>query len=231
MSDNPLFDVVFDGRLLAGVNRDDAIKAVAQLFKTDPAKVSSLFDGEARAIKAKVDQPTGLKYVAAMRKAGTMCRLVPHGQKPPAKPSATPPAVSPAAVSTAPAADAPLTVAPVGKRIDNLPRFEKLLDINEMDLNFDVAKAGANLLPDEFRQDVTVDLDTLDLDFDIAEAGSAILPEEYRQHEVGVEPDISALSLTEGEFDLREGQPEKEIPPPPDISGLSVAPQGGAKDK
>lgn len=210
MNDQALFDVMFDGRLMAGSAKEDVIAGVAKLFKLPEEKAAELFDGKTRPIKSKVDQPTGLKYVAAMRKVGAMCRLTPHGQKPPQAAKAPPAPVSeqvaPAAnAESAPAAAVPaaapatvdedgdLSLAPVGQTIDSLPRFDEVVDVESLDLNFDIAAAGSDMLAEEFKPD-----------------------------EVHSEPDTSGISVTEGEFDLREGQPEKDIPAPPDTSEIKL---------
>ena len=66
------------------------------------------------------------------------------------------------------------------------------------------------------------DVDALNLSVDVAAVGSDMLSDEFKRTQVQSEPDTGYLSLSEGDFDLREGQPKKNIPPPPDISQLKL---------
>jgi hypothetical protein len=64
------FDVVFGGELQPGADPAQVRANLAQLFRTEPAKVARLFDGRAVTLKKNVDATTGRQYLAALAKAG-----------------------------------------------------------------------------------------------------------------------------------------------------------------
>lgn len=106
MTDAATFDVVFSGKLQAGVEAATVRENLARLFKTEPARLAHLFTGEPVPIKRGVDAATALQYQAALAKAGALVELVDT--------SAT---VAEAAVAPAPRArsgprEAPVTVPP-----------------------------------------------------------------------------------------------------------------------
>lgn len=108
------FDVVFSGRLQAGVEAAAVRENLARLFKTEPAKLAYLFTGQPVVIKRAVDAATALQYQAALAKAGALVDLRETGTPaaPPPQPAQRPaPPVSPASTRPGPRA-APVTVPP-----------------------------------------------------------------------------------------------------------------------
>lgn len=70
------FDVVFSGKLQAGVDAAQVRENLARLFKTESAKLAHLFTGQAVPIKRGVDAATALQYQAALAKAGALVELI-----------------------------------------------------------------------------------------------------------------------------------------------------------
>ena len=247
MTESQLFDVLFDGRLMTGAAKPDVVKGVASLFKISNERAEALFDGAARPIKSKVEQAVGLKYVAAMRKVGAMCRLSAHAtssQKPssarsqnasdaavekpeenPAKKVAEGAPERPSTVVNSPTttidstAEIELGIAEVGSIIETLASEQELVDADKLDLNFDIAALGS-IIETLSNEAEIIDSEKLDLSFDVAAAGSEMLANEFKEIEVVAAPDIIELSIASGDFDLREGQKKEDIPPPPDTSAI-----------
>ena len=68
-----LYELTFYGRLVDGVGLDVAKANMAALFKASPAQVEKMFMGGRVVIRNKLDQATGNKYIAVMRKNGLVC--------------------------------------------------------------------------------------------------------------------------------------------------------------
>ena len=90
------YHVVFSGEIAEGQSDASVRQRMAALFKTSPAGIDALFAKKTAAIKKNVDQETAQKYVAALKRAGAVCRIIPaestpspspaHAAAPPAKP-------------------------------------------------------------------------------------------------------------------------------------------------
>lgn len=110
------FDVVFSGKLQAGVDAAQVRENLARLFKTESAKLAHLFTGQAVPIKRGVDAATALQYQAALAKAGALVELIDTSaaaeQPAPAAMPARNPREAPATVPPAMAARGAPPVAP-----------------------------------------------------------------------------------------------------------------------
>jgi hypothetical protein len=110
------FDILFTGKLVEGAAIDQVKANVAKLFKTDVAKIERLFIGMPVMIKKGVDEETALKYMMALKKAGTICEAREQAAAAPAAPPPAAPAAQPLpATSSQPmpnAAPAPASTAP-----------------------------------------------------------------------------------------------------------------------
>ncbi len=71
----PIFDIAFYGIIQPGVDKEAAIRNMAQLFKTTPEKVRPFFAGGRKTIKSKVNEQTANKYKAALEKAGLVIKI------------------------------------------------------------------------------------------------------------------------------------------------------------
>ena len=79
-----LFDVVFFGILQPGKDREVVMQNMAQLFKTEPAKLAPYFAGGRKVIKGGVTAGTAEKYRAALENVGLVSSLslqMPHHPK------------------------------------------------------------------------------------------------------------------------------------------------------
>jgi hypothetical protein len=106
------FDVVFGGELQPGADPAQVRANLAQLFRTEPAKVARLFDGRAVTLKKNVDATTGRQYLAALAKAGLVAMLaeVVEVAPPPSAPTAPTESPRPVAAGTPGPRPAPVTV-------------------------------------------------------------------------------------------------------------------------
>lgn len=111
-----LFDIVFSGQFVSGVDPAQAKAGLARLFKIDDARVEALCTTRT-VIKKGVDEATARNYASALAKVGARVELVPSGGAPAAPATATPATPAPVArpVASAPVntpAAAPVPVAP-----------------------------------------------------------------------------------------------------------------------
>lgn len=84
----PSFDLYYRGELLDGYSVDSVRSAMAELFKTEAARIAPYFTGHPEVIKLNVAEPTVARYQAAMRDIGAQLIVVPAGQPAPtAKPA------------------------------------------------------------------------------------------------------------------------------------------------
>ncbi|MBI2800077.1 MAG: hypothetical protein HYX63_07280 [Gammaproteobacteria bacterium] len=107
----PLFDVVFQGRIGAGRDPAEVRANLAQLFKIDAARIEGLFGGHRVVLKKGVDAAAGRNYQAALAKAGAETELAPQ------QPLAPEPVTAPRSVaepSRPPPVAPPLTIAAPG---------------------------------------------------------------------------------------------------------------------
>lgn len=205
------YDIYFRGELLDGFYADFVKADMAQLFKTDPARLEAFFSGIPHPIKLKVDRPTAAKYKAALEKIGAKPIILPMGEAPPTDSSRQPgqetQIKSPAAGTT------DWTVLPPGSEIGE-HRTTQPVSVDTSALS--LAQTGANLVEHSERPaPVQVDISGLSLD----EPGALLV-----DNAVGPVPipvDISALSLDEPGVTLVDSD-KTPPPPPPDTSHLTL---------
>ncbi|MEX0623640.1 hypothetical protein [Saccharospirillum sp.] len=212
------YDIYFRGDLLDGFYADFVKADMAQLFKTDPARLEAFFAGTPQPVKLKVDKPTAAKYKAALEKIGAKPIIVPMGKAPPAVANPTP---QPEAnttdqdtkVAPASAGASDWTILPPGSDIGEHRDIQPMsVDISGLSL----AQMGAALVEQQPRPTpVQVDISGLSLD----EPGATLVDHPNRPAPVQV--DISALSLDEPGAILVDGEPTP-VPPAPDISHLTL---------
>jgi len=200
------FDVVFSGKLQAGVGSDEVREKLARLFKTEPAKLAHLFTGEAVPIKRGVDAATALQYQAALAKAGALVELVDT--------AADQPRAAPApAASTAPRRAAPAPgprAAPV-----TVPSKMAARAAPPVAPDYSVAEPGVMLVEAAVVAPPAIDTRHLS----VAAVGESLV-------EASVVPpptyDLSGLSLDPPGTTLSEAAPV--APVQYDLSKLSLAP-------
>jgi len=78
----PLYDIILEGKLIAGA-RVDAVKSkLAALLKTGEDNISKLLAAGPVAIRKGVDRTSAGRYKKALEKAGAVCRIEPAGPPP-----------------------------------------------------------------------------------------------------------------------------------------------------
>lgn len=130
----PSYQIVFRGKILSGYTREQVRSNLAQLFRTDPARIDALLDAPKTVLKAGISKDAATRYQDALRQAGIMVAMMaeapiaaadtasagstipgPAPQVPTVAASTPPPAT---AASQPPAVAATgLTLAAVGERI------------------------------------------------------------------------------------------------------------------
>lgn len=76
MSEETVFNVVFQGKLIPGVERDVAVANFAKAFKLPLAKAKKLFDGQRRVIKKNLGREKATLFRQQLKKLGVRVVLV-----------------------------------------------------------------------------------------------------------------------------------------------------------
>ncbi len=151
----PTYQIVFRGKLLTGFDRNQVRANLAQLFKSDPARIDALLDAPKTVLKAGLTRDAATRYQEALRQAGIMVALIGDAPTPasptaesapaPAEPASTPVLNEVAAPATRePAASAlGMTLAAAGERIiDAAPTPTASIDTSALSL----AAVGVTLI-------------------------------------------------------------------------------------
>ena len=206
-----LFDVVFFGILQSGRERDVVMQNMAQLFKTDTAKLAPYFAGGRKVIKGKVNLKTAEKYRSVLENAGLVIKLEPCGERPAQTQSTT----AESAAKDSEAEEQPvqqptqprqhtiesdtgsLTMADVGVDVIENPVEVPAQHIGDIS-NITMAEVGADVIENPVVQPAQEITDFSELT--MAEAGSDILT-----HSTEVTPqqirDISDITLADMDSD------------------------------
>ncbi|MEP4548199.1 MAG: hypothetical protein ABJ000_18605 [Saccharospirillum sp.] len=214
------YDIYFRGDLLEGFYTDFVKADMAQLFKTDPARLEAFFSGKPQPVKLKVDRPTAAKYKAALEKIGAKPIIVPMGEaipagaaRPEASASTSQQQGSDAGPVNQPVTEPDWTVLPAGSDIGE---HRDIQPVSVDTTNFSLAQTGATLVEHPERPTpVQVDISGLSLD----EPGVTLV--ENPERPAPVQVDLSALSLDEPGVTLVDND-RTAPPPPPDISHLKL---------
>jgi hypothetical protein len=199
MNDNPdstpLFQVVFNGELAPGIDRADAEKGIAKLFKASPAQVAQFFSGKRVVVKSGVNSQVARKYQLAFEKVGAVCSVEPMSSQPEDKGrSSSDKAASQKqethqqAKSTSVMKPAALRLAPTGARLGPQRRVEKGPDVDKD--HFELNPTGTQLSP-ENTAPVPEAPDVSHMT--IAPVGSRL--EDEKEDNDAFVPDISHLSI------------------------------------
>jgi len=167
----PIFDIAFYGIIQPGMDREAAIRNMAQLFKTTPEKVSPFFAGGRKVIKSKVNEQTAEKYKTALEKAGLVIKIE--------------------AESLADIDIADISAAPVGADVLENPPVVEAQPIGDIS-DLTMAEVGADVLknPPEVEAQPIDDINGITM----AEAGADVL-ENPQPKETAPIPDTSELSV------------------------------------
>ena len=237
-----LFDIIFRGDIVFGQPIGDVKARLAQLFKSDAAKIDSLFSGRPVPLKRGLDLASAHKYRDALLKAGALVDVASAQGQVSEKQIQNPVPIAPKAEVSG------WTLAPVGSNL--LQPAERVIveplhiDTSEYVLrpeggyllepserhsvdepsviapNFIVAEAGAVLVRSDEKQELPlVEIDVGD--WDIAALGEDLLLESEK-------PAVAVLSVPALDIGLAPvgsdlGQiKQKVIPVVPDITGICL---------
>lgn len=70
------FKIVFEGEIRAGEDLQEVKERLAALFKVDRGRIEPLFNGKQVVLKSVDELGVGMKYVALLRRAGVISRIV-----------------------------------------------------------------------------------------------------------------------------------------------------------
>ncbi len=237
-----LFDIIFRGDIVHGHSIVDVKQRMAQLFKTDAAKIDSLFRGGAVPLKRNLDQATAEKYQAVLLKAGaqieiravaeaksavvspepTASRVEAEVQAPrPRKPN--PESVAAPAESSVGA----LSLAAVGSDVLSASERNEPTAVSVDTSHLSVKSAmGSNLLDDAERP---ADLPVVSVDphFDMAAVGSDLLSDGEKAQVTPVVVDLAGLDIEALGGDLLHADEKRDHEVAQvDTGGLDMAPVG-----
>ena len=85
MTQEGRYSIIFTGKLVQGIAPATVLENLARLFKSDAAKIRSIFSAPGAVIRKDLDAETARRYVAALKSAGAVCGI--QGTQPPAAPA------------------------------------------------------------------------------------------------------------------------------------------------
>lgn len=172
----PLFEIVFQGQVKAGVAPEQARLRLGQLFQAGDQQLDILFSGRRIVIKQGLDQASAEKYRQAIERAGAVCLVEPMAAEP--------------AVDVPPASPAPAAQSGTNKLV---PRDEYMAAFSDVEApDFGIAPLGADM-QDEYRDFTPLPLDLSALS--LAPPGADL--DEIKRNEQAVAPRIDHLKLVD----------------------------------
>lgn len=186
----PLFEIVFQGQVKAGVPAEQARARLGQLFQVGEQQLDILFSGRRVVIKQGLDAQAAEKYRQAIDRAGAVCLVESMGGEPPATPE---PAAESAPVPTSIASEpAPArSHAASGSRV--VPRDEYMAAFSNVEApDFGIAPLGSDM-QDEYTDHTPLPLDLSALS--LAPAGSDL--EQLKDQREPVRPSTDHLKLVD----------------------------------
>lgn len=207
----PTFQIVFRGKILGGFDRDQVRANLAQLFRSDPARIDAMLDAPKTVLKSGLTRDAAGRYQDALRQAGIMVAVI--GESPAGLPAAVAGAPAEATTPVEHVAPPPVPEPPSGLTLAEpgaalLPPQQRLkaeIDTSAMSL----AEPGVVLVDHLPPPRPEFDLSALDL----APAGDPI---DMTPRAQPLEVDTSAFSLSE--------QPEEVEAPPTELQKLLSSP-------
>ena len=73
----PLYQLIMEGTVQAGLNRNEVVTRLSAVFKQDPAIVEKLLSGKPRVVKKDLDLATARRYQGIIERAGAVVRVEP----------------------------------------------------------------------------------------------------------------------------------------------------------
>lgn len=224
------FQIVFRGKLLAGFERDQVRANLAQLFKSDPARIDALLDAPKTVLKAGLPREAANRYQEVLRQAGIMVALIGDSTV------STPASISPAAASivaepsviTTPSAMPPNAITPPPTNLAVDPHAVANA-VTSTARGFTLAAAGEQIIPSARSDDPQIDTSSLSLaavGVTLVE-GRAVTPPHFNLDSMSIAADsgpidktpkhaparidTSGLSLTETSLEARAEEPLSEL--------------------
>ena len=209
-----LYQIVFSGQLVDGVDPAQAKANLSKLYKTDVSKVEKLFKGKPVVLKKNLGEDAALRYMTALKNAGVICKLedmpiaagAAESGKPGPATTALPPKIDAGAF-------ADVTVAPAGEVIMTHPKIAPpAIDTSQLNMapvgedlierttvkapDIDTSSLSMGTVGETLADKVEVEPFTPDLsDIDLAPVGSTIGPN--KKEPPPPPPDTSHISLKE----------------------------------
>lgn len=217
-----VYAIVFSGQVVEGFQPISVKAHMAKMLKADADKMKVLFSGKPVVLKRTPDKELAIKYGSALKKVGADVKVKAIKQEAPATPPKTGADATPAGVPAAPtAADTgELTLAPANTGVLVEPKPAPpppQIDLSGIQL---AANDDSPLAPPREQPSLDIDLS----EYSIGEMDGSPLVEPSGEQAPKVEaPDFG---LDEPGAVLDTIKEEKELVNP-DISGLSLAAEGG----
>ena len=208
-----LFQIIFRGKLLSGFTLEHARANLAQLFRTDEARIGTMLAQPKWVIKAGVNKETAQKIQEAMRNAGLMVAVM-ADESSAATAALTPSAAPPTATAEPPATNAATSAAqPVPAATIKIASVApvNIAPVNALiDTPSDAAPLAVKPKVAAFEPDLST--------FSLAELGAIIDPSGPKKAERSF--DVAQFSLANPGVQLSEKKPVATMPI--DTSGLSL---------
>lgn len=204
----PTFQIVFRGKILGGFDRNQVRQNLAQLFKSDPARIDAILDAPKTVLKTGASKEVAARYQEALRQAGIMVAVI--GDAPALSPA--PAAVStPQAAATPPAAKTPPAPAPA----PSVTTTQAAIPIAAMRAGgLSLALPGERILPPVVRKTAQIDTSGLSL----AQSGTPLV-----EHRPIPEPQFDLSHMRVATDNSPIDNSPKPAPLVVDLSKLSLA--------
>jgi len=198
----PTFQIVFRGKILGGFDRNQVRQNLAQLFKSDPARIDAILDAPKTVLKTGASKEVAARYQEALRQAGIMVAVI--GDAPALSPA-------PAAVSTPQAAATPPATAPA----PSVTTTQAAIPIAAMRAGgLSLALPGERILPPVVRKTAQIDTSGLSL----AQSGTPLV-----EHRPIPEPQFDLSHMRVATDNSPIDNSPKPAPLVVDLSKLSLA--------
>lgn len=209
----PTYQIVFRGKILTGYTREQVRSNLAQLFRTDPARIDALLDAPKTVLKAGIGKDAAARYQEALRQAGIMVAMMAE-----APPTAVPAAAPTPATAATPASPVSAAAAPTEATAPATATAPPAVAASGLTL----AAPGERILPPQPRREAQIDTSALSL-------APAVGPLVEARPVAAPEFDLSGISLAtdSGPIDRRPKAAPRQI----DTSGLSLDAPPPAKDE
>lgn len=220
------FDIIFRGDIVFGHKLADVKTRLQQLFKTDAAKIDTLFTGRPVPLKRNLDLESAQKYRDALIKAGAQVELSATAASKPESAPAQPKSIAESRPAEQKPAAAAWTLAPVGSNLltptEKPAIVERDIDTSSLSLRAE----GGNLLDASEQQSAPI-ANVIAPNLDIAEVGADLITAEEKMELPFVEIDLEDWTIAEAGSDLIDDL-EKQITPIPviHVPDIGLAPAG-----